>query len=294
MSAHKVFVSYSRDDREKAERLVAALNARGCCVWWDDAISSGARFDVALDQALNDSHCVVVLWSGSAIHSEWVKMEAQHGLARNHLIPVFVETVDLPQPFDRLQTANLSDWDGTIDDSPVFDRLVQDINRVVRSSMDRNNRARKDSISNEKPAIAVLPLENRSNDEDEAYLGNAISEDIISRLQAFRTLPVISSRSSFAYSDKEQDLKQISARLGVKYVVAGRVSKRGAKIRIAVELINTIDEQLMWSETLQREEEDIFNLQDDISLEIASRIEPEIGRSERKKTIPEQIDSLST
>lgn len=117
-------------------------------------------------------------------------------------------------------------------------------------------------------------------------MGNAISEAIISRLQAFRTLPVVSSRSSFAHSDSQLNLKDVAASLGVRYLVAGSVAKPGAKVRIAVELVDISDEQLMGSENFQREQEDIFELQDEISLEIAARIEPEIARSERKKPSP--------
>jgi len=294
LATHDVFVSYAREDRARAEHLVSALNEENCRVWWDDQINTGSKFDAILDQALNEAACVVVLWSERAVNSEWVKMEAQHGLAREHLLPVYIELVDLPQPFHRLQTADLTDWDNLQGDHPAFRRLVDDIFRMVK--VRRNKEADGNSVSGfgSQPAIAILPLENRADDSDEAYLGDALAEDIISRLQAFRTLPVISSRSSFSYRDRSNDISAIAESLRVGYLVIGNVRKYGNRIRIGIELVDTSDGHLVWSEKFTREVDNIFDLQDEISLEIAGKIEPEIGQSERQKSLPRHESSLST
>ena len=293
MYEHDVFVSYAREDRAFAEELVAALRAEDCRVWWDDHIRTGSKFDSMLDEALNDAACVVVLWSAHSVGSEWVKMEAQFGLARDRLLPVFIQNVELPQPFHRLQTANLTNWTSAGESSEEFGRLLVDIKEIVsRASAPLVDT----SVAGfgDRPAIAVLPFENRTQDPDELYIGEGVAEDLIRRLQAFRTLPVIARHSSFAYRDKLADPARISRELGVGYLVSGDVRKLGNQIRISVELVETRSQKLAWSVSLTREIENLFDLQDELAIEIAGRIEPEVGKVERQQMLPEQTETMST
>jgi adenylate cyclase len=290
---HDVFVSYAREDRAFAEALVTALRASDWRVWWDDQIRAGSKFDAILDQALNDAACVVVLWSRHSVASEWVKMEAQYGLARERLLPVFIENVDLPQPFHRLHTANLTKWTGSDLQSPEFQRLLIDVYAIVETQWVNPSDTAVPGFG-EQSAVAVLPFENQAHESDVSYLGEAIAEDLIRRLQAFRTLPVIARHSSFAYRGRSFDLKRIARELRVGYLVTGNVRKLGNRIRIAVELTETLGQRLIWSVSLTRDAENLFDLQDEISIEIASRIEPEVGKAERQRYLPTHKDSMST
>ncbi len=293
MSKYDVFVSYAREDRASAERLIEALRESGCTLWWDDNIPTGSKFDAILDQALSDAACVLVLWSPDAITSEWVKMEAQFGLARDALVPVFVAPVDLPQPFHRLQTADLTNWTAGDIDDPTFQRVIADIESIVgRASVDAAGQP-VDGFD-EKHAIAVLPFEERSVGAEPSYLGESIAEDLIRSLQAFKTLPVIARHSSFAFDRDRPDLKRIARELGVGYIVSGSVRTTGDRVRVAVELIDGVDQHLVWSENFERQVVDIFDLEDQISVELASRIEPEITRAERLRVLPSHPDTLST
>src|SRR6478752_4835216 len=99
-----VFISYSRTDRDRAKRFAAALQERGHAVWWDDDIAAGQTFDAAIEKALGEAACVVVLWSSTSVKSDWVKTEAAEATRRRILVPVLVDEVAIPLEFRRLQT----------------------------------------------------------------------------------------------------------------------------------------------------------------------------------------------
>lgn len=106
-----VFISYASDDREKAQKLAGALEACGWSVWWDRKIIAGQIFDEVIEHELGTAKCVVVLWSGYSVSSEWVKNEATTAAERNILVPVLINAVKLPLEFRRRQTIDLVDWD---------------------------------------------------------------------------------------------------------------------------------------------------------------------------------------
>jgi hypothetical protein len=107
-----VFISYAREDQDRARTLSMALEACGWSVWWDPKIQAGQSFDEIIERELDTADCVVVLWSKHSISSEWVKNEASEGLARGVLIPARIDDIKLPLEFRRRQTAELVGWNG--------------------------------------------------------------------------------------------------------------------------------------------------------------------------------------
>ena len=107
-----LFISYAKDDRERARRVAEALEKRGWRVWWDREIPPGRSFDEVIQEAIDEARCVVVLWSRHSVASNWVKTEAVEGASRNALVPAMLDAVKLPLEFRRIQAADLTDWDG--------------------------------------------------------------------------------------------------------------------------------------------------------------------------------------
>ena len=123
-----VFISYSSLDRPAAEVMAQAIEARGASVWWDRKIDAGASFDRIIERELESARCVIVLWSGHSVESDWVRSEAAAAAERGVLMPVSIEAVRLPLEFRRKQTLDLSGWDRTSADptlAKVLDPLAE-------------------------------------------------------------------------------------------------------------------------------------------------------------------------
>jgi adenylate cyclase len=120
----------------------------------------------------------------------------------------------------------------------------------------------------DKPSIAVLPFTNMSADPEQEHFSDGISEEIITALSSVPELFVIARNSTFAYKGKSVKVQQVSEELGVQYVLEGSVRKSGEKVRITAQLIDALKGHQLWAESYDRDLEDIFAIQDNITLEI--------------------------
>ncbi len=134
-----------------------------------------------------------------------------------------------------------------------------------------------------KPTIAVLPFTNLSGDPGQEYFSDAIAQDVLSALSKHRWLNVVARNTSFGYRGRSVDARTLHAELGATYVVEGSVRRAGGRIRVAAQLVDAATGTQTWSERYDREVEDVFAVQDDITERIVARLEPEIGFSERQK-----------
>jgi len=143
------------------------------------------------------------------------------------------------------------------------------------------------------PAIAVLPFTNMGGDPEQEYFADGITEDIITNLSLWRTFPVISRNSSFAFRGQGQNLKQVASELGARYIVEGSVRKGGNRVRITAQLIDADEDHHLWSEKWDRTLEDIFEVQDEVSEAIAARVAPAIAGKEQSRIKRNRPDNLS-
>jgi TolB-like protein/class 3 adenylate cyclase len=120
----------------------------------------------------------------------------------------------------------------------------------------------------DKPSIAVLPFNNLSGDPDQEYFCDGMTEEIITALSKSARLFVIARNSVFTYKGKPVKVQQVSEDLGVRYVLEGSVRKAGDRVRITAQLIDATLGNHVWSERYDRKSENIFAIQDDITLEI--------------------------
>jgi hypothetical protein len=127
-----IFISYKREEQPQAKALADALERQGWSVWWDPKLRAGEHFDDVIEKALQESKCVIVLWSKRSVESRYVRDEATYALKREKLIPAAIEDVGPPFRFEGLQTAQLHGWDGSVT-FPGFQKLVDDIRSVIGS-----------------------------------------------------------------------------------------------------------------------------------------------------------------
>jgi len=118
------------------------------------------------------------------------------------------------------------------------------------------------------PSIAVLPFLNMSGDPSQEYFSDGLTDQIINGLCKVANLFVIARNSSFAYKGKSISIKQIANELGVQYILEGSVQKAGERVRITAQLIDAKTDYHKWSESYDRELTDIFDLQDEITMNI--------------------------
>jgi adenylate cyclase len=139
--------------------------------------------------------------------------------------------------------------------------------------------AKPSGASTDRPSIAVLPLANMSGDQEQQYLGDGITEDIITELSRYRSLRVIARNSSFQFRGPSVDLAAVRRKLGVQFVAEGSIRRIGSHLRLAVQLIDTATESHVWAERYDREAKDIFAVQDDMSRAIAAILEGRVAAS---------------
>jgi adenylate cyclase len=143
------------------------------------------------------------------------------------------------------------------------------------------------------PAIAVLPFANMSNDPEQEYFADGITEDIITSLSLWKTFPVISRNSSFTYKGKSVNLKVVAGELGVRYIVEGSVRKGGNKVRITAQLIDATEDHHLWSERWDRSLDDIFEVQDEVSSSIAALVSPAVKGQEQERVIRKPTKNMN-
>jgi adenylate cyclase len=145
----------------------------------------------------------------------------------------------------------------------------------------------------DRPSIAVLPFQNMSSDPEQEYFADGIVDDITTALSRFRFLFVIARNSSFVYKGRAVDIKQIGRELGVRYVLEGSVHKAEGKVRITGQLIDAVSGVHLWADRFEGDLSDIFALQDEMTLNVISAIQPKLLQTEIELAARRRPDNLS-
>jgi TolB-like protein/Tfp pilus assembly protein PilF len=130
------------------------------------------------------------------------------------------------------------------------------------------------------PSIAVLPFANMSGDPAQDYLADGISEDITTELSRLRWLFVIARNSTFVYKGRSADVRQVGRELGVRYVLEGSVRTAAGRIRVTAQLVDAGTGKHIWAEKYDRDLQDIFAVQDDITEHVVAAVEPHLYAAE--------------
>src|SRR5262249_32653558 len=139
-------------------------------------------------------------------------------------------------------------------------------------------------------SIAVLPFINISNDPDNEYFCDGLSEELLNALSKIESLHVAARSSAFSFKGKQVDIREIAARLNVSTVLEGSVRRSADRVRIMVQLINVADGYQLWSERYDREMKDIFDVQDEISLAVVDALKLELFGDEKAALLKRYTD----
>src|SRR5579863_6104077 len=285
-----VFVSYSRADKARVAPLVAAIEAQGWSVWWDPAIDAGQQFDDQIDAELQSASAVVVVWTPTSVGSRWVRGEARDAAERGILVPVRFEDARLPIDARAIQTTDLDKW-GEDPASDSFQDLLRSLAAVIKRQRARQSAKPAPGSAQAaaaglapRVAVCVLPFVNMSGDQDQEYFSDGITEDIITDLSKVSALAVVSRNSAFQYKGKNVDILKLARELKVGHVLEGSVRKAGGRVRITAQLVDGASNGHVWAERYDRDLNDIFALQAEISEAIV--------RALRLKLLPEEKKAI--
>jgi adenylate cyclase len=183
----------------------------------------------------------------------------------------------------------------------IGDQRLKNITRPVRAYRVRSDIVMKpDTVAvpraslalPEKPSIAVLPFDNMSDSAEDIYFADGIAEDIIAELSRYPDLFVAARNSSFTYRGKAVRIADVARELGVRYVVEGSVRRGGSRVRITAQLIDALSGKHLWAQRYDRELQDIFAIQDDVTSSIVAVLPARIEAAATEAAARKKVDSL--
>src|SRR5687767_3673488 len=285
-----IFLSYASQDAEVARHIADALRSAGLDVWFDQSeLRGGDAWDVSIRKRIKDCLLFVpVISKNTESRSEgYFRLEWKLAVDRSHLMaddqaflmPVLIDDTSdaqarVPDRFRERQWSRLS---GDASFAAFAERAAQAISQKNNGEVKRVSPDQPKGASIPK-AIAVLPLANMSADPENEYFSDGMTEEIINALSKVPGVHVASRSSCFAFKGKKDvNVRQIGERLGVTSVLEGSVRKIGNRIRIAAQLVNVENGYQLWSETYDRQLEDVFAVQDEISKSIVEALKVQLG-----------------
>jgi adenylate cyclase len=280
----RVFLSYAREDVETARKLAGVLADAGQTVWWDRHVHGGANFSNEIERELKEADAVMVLWSPASIASAWVQDEAAEGRDSGRLVPAILDSAKPPLGFRQLQCVDLSSWTKNSQGEGIDDLLTA-ISKIA--GHETHSKTSKTAAGSASISICVLPFVNLSDDSEQEYFSDGITEDIITDLSKISALEVVARNSAFTFKGKVIDAKEVARTMDVSHILEGSVRKAGSRLRISAQLIAGDTGRHLWAERYDRDLTDIFEIQDEISHAIAKALELKL-LPEEKKAIEER------
>lgn len=258
-----IFVSYARADRDLVLPLVEAFQAEGWSVWWDPEIAPGVEFDRLIATELAAAKTVVVVWTPISVDSRWVKGEARDAADRGVLTPIRFNQAIMPIDFRAIHTSDMDDWAADRESAPY-----QSLRKSIRTQLNQENSTAPAVAVKPKRnpvGICVFPFQNMSGDPEQEYFSDGITEDIITDLSKVSALSIASRHTTFSLKGTSANVADIAKQTSAAFVLEGSVRKSGNRVRITAQLINTANDDHIWAERFDRDLDDIFKLQDEIS-----------------------------
>jgi TolB-like protein len=302
--SHAVFLSYASEDAEAAQRICEALRAAGIEVFLDQSeLRGGDVWDHKIRREIHDCALFIPVISANTAsrHEGYFRLEwnladqRTHMMARNRVfvVPVCLDATpdagaDVPESFQRVQWTRLPAGETP----PAF---VERVRRLLSPDVSTTTRPPASPVSSAvpplpepsraaavKPSIVVLPFANMSGDQEQEYFSDGISEDIITDLSKVSALAVVSRNSAFMYKGKHVDIPKLARELKVGHVLEGSVRKAGGRVRITAQLVDGTTNDHLWAERYDRDLNDIFTLQDEISESIVKALKLKLLPEEKK------------
>ena len=292
----EVFISYSRDDKDRVLDLTAKLRAAGVPLWIDQSGIDGATlWGEQIVNALEGAKVLLLMVSGSAVHSHNVAKEVTLVSERKgNILPVHLEPTAIPPslkyPLAGIQ--HIEYFNGDPDQN--LKAILRSLERAgVKISPpqetkivtpDEAARARPAGVHGgpvEGGALAVLAFDNISPDKETDYFSDGLTEELIARLSLVSEIELISRWASMQYKDRSHDIRAIGTELGARYIVGGSVRRFHDSVRITVQLVDVMTNRQIWGNTYKGKLDDIFDIQEQVAQQIVEALKLKLSFSEK-------------
>ncbi|HEY2483230.1 MAG TPA: TIR domain-containing protein [Caulobacteraceae bacterium] len=283
-----IFISYARSTADQAQAVAQALRGLGYDVWRDDELPAHRAYAEVIEERLTAAKVVVVIWSAEAVRSEWVQSEADTARTDHKLVQLTVDGTKLPRPFDRIQCADMTGWAGEAD-APGWRKVIASVAELVGGEAPS---AAEVQPAARKLSVCVLPFANMSDDPQQEYFSDGISEDVITDLSKVSALFVVARNTAFTFKGKSVKVPDVARELAVSHVLEGSVRKAGGRVRITAQLIDGATGGHIWAERYDRDLTDIFALQDEISEAIVAALKLKLLPQEKASIERRGTDSV--
>ena len=274
-----IFVCYAHDDSEMVYPEIIRLRDQGFNIWYDEGISPGSTWRDEVALALTQCKVFLYFVSPRSVTSTNCLKEVNFCLSRERkILPVYLEKTDLPMGLE----LSLSDTQAIVRNDhseeayllKLSDSLISLLPNIIEP-VTTSEIEPAETVTND-TSIAILPLVNRSNDPDNEYLCDGVTEELIGGLAGVDQLEVASQLSSFALKNQNLDARAIGEKLDVGHILSGSVQKAGNRVRISVLLSTASDGKTLWSERYDHELDDIFELQEDVARQVIDALKVEL------------------
>lgn len=298
-----IFISYARPSAAEAQSIAEALRALGYHVWRDDELPPHRSYAEVIEERLQAAKAVIVLWSKEATRSQWVRAEADVARLAGKLVQVSLEELVPPLPFNQIQCVNLAGWPEK-PGAQHWRKVISALDDLLASGPaaeigprgpappgpDDDPRGAppwlKAAAGKRAPprlSIVVLPFANISQDREQEYFVDGITESLTTDLSRLRGSFVIARNTAFAFKGKAMDAAAIGASLNVRYVLEGSVQRGADRLRVNVQLIDVASDAHLWADRFDKPLADIFEMQDEIVTRLARALDVELIAAEARR-----------
>jgi TolB-like protein len=298
--SHAVFLSYASQDAQAAQRIADALHAAGVEVWLDQSdLRGGDVWDQKIRRQIRECAIFIPIISANSqarlegyFRLEWrLADQRTHLMAKSRafLLPVCIDdtlesAAEVPESFLAVQWLRLSARGSLAELTDRLSALLagdpsaasQPQSRLVTSS--QSARSGTDTpLEVRQKTIAVLPFHDLSEKKDQEYFADGIAEEILNLMSGVPGLRVIARTSSFRFRGKSDDLGSIATQLGAGFVVEGSVRQSASRVRVSARLIDTTDGVQRWSNSYERDINDVLAVQEEIAVNLVSALQIEVA-----------------
>ena len=296
-----VFISYSREDKDRVLDLAAKLRSAGVSLWIDQGGIDGATlWGEEIVKALENAKVLLLVVTESAVRSHNVAKEVVLASERKgHILPVHLEPTQIPSslryPLAGIQHIEYFQGDADTNLRTILRSLERvgvrisppPHHKVAASAEDHRAVSSAATVAQgtdpliEQGALAVLPFDNISPDQETDYFSDGLTEELIARLSLVSEIELVSRWASMQFKGRKQDIRAIGNELGARYIIGGSVRRFHESVRITVQLVDVATNRQLWGNTYKGKLDDIFDIQEQVAQQIVEALRLKLSFSEK-------------